>query len=181
MADPYPIHVRRKEARAWLEAHCPAEIDSPAADAVCQGRQHWPKYSGCADLAHALLEALGSTSSQLNRAPHWVDQVNVSRLRLWPGAIKRPGYAPLRAADLAGIDAGDVLIRWAKPDTTDAHVVCVVAAHGDGTISTAEYGQAPPTIGRLFTRQIVGEGRPFRVWLPLPIALAPPAALAPHS
>lgn len=170
-SEPYSVHEYRKRARAWLEAHAPADISSPRADDVCQGRQHYPNYSGCADLAHALLEALGSTSPKLNRAPTWRPGVNVSRLVSWPGAINRPGYEPLRASDLAGLDAGDVLIRWSKADTTDAHVVCVVAAHGDGTISTAEYGQAPPTIGRLFTRKTVGEGRPFRVWLPLPRAL----------
>lgn len=189
MTDSPLVHEYRKRAVAEIEAVCPAEIGSRQARAVCQGREHWHHYSGCADLYHYTLPRLGLRSPHINRddpatkANEWIVGVNVGRLVYWPGvavasfgavrARNNPAFGPLDIRGLE-VDGGDCLIRWSRPDTTDAHVVCVLARHDDdGTLSTAEFGQARPMVGRLFTRSIVpGPGqRPWRVWLPLPAIL----------
>lgn len=159
------VHEYRKRAVTFLESVTPARYDSPEAHRVCQRRQLMRGYSGCADLAHAMFEALGLRGYHVNRAPTWRVGWNVSLLASWPGVSRT-------TIDWGAVDGGDVLIQWARPDTTDAHVVCVLASHADGTLSTAEYGQAPPLIGRQCTRDRSGGKRPWQVWLPLGAVLA---------
>jgi hypothetical protein len=157
-------HVARKNAVSFLESTTPARYDSPEADRVGQRRQRDQHYSACADLAHAMYEALGLRSSHVNRAPSWRSGLNVSLLSTWPGVA-------LPEVDWTAVDGGDVLIRWSFANGTDAHVVCVMSPVIDGKINTAEYGQARPTIGRQFSRAVSGEGRPWQRWLPLPLVL----------
>ena len=163
MIDTSLDHEYRLRAVHLLESVVPADRSSDSAGLVCQGRQLARGYSGCADLAHYMYEALGLKSRQINRAPAWRCGQNVSLLAGWSVA-RRP------EPELLGVDGGDVLIRWSQIDTRDAHVVCVLAHCGD-TLSTAEYGQTPPQIGRLCARRVSGEGRPWRLWLPLPAVL----------
>lgn len=190
MTDSSLVHEYRLRAVAEIEAVCPAEIGTAKARAVCQGREHWHHYSGCADLYHYVLERLRLKNAHINRDDpatkdinEWVCGVNVGRLVYWPGVavasfgpVRPKNNPPFRDLDIRGldVDGGDCLIRWSKPDTTDAHVVCVMARHADGTLSTAEFGQARPIVGRLFQRTIVPgpRERPWKVWLPLPMILA---------
>jgi len=168
------LHEYRKRAVAILDRVTPADIKSWQCKEVCQGRyQSIKNYSGCADLAHYMYWELGLRHSRLNRddgaARRWKPGVNVGRIAYWLDArVIVPG-------DITGlsIDGGDVLIRWTKTDTSDAHVVCVTTEEPD-LVSTAEYGQARPGVGRIFTRQrkpLPGE-RPWQVWLPLGSVLA---------
>lgn len=162
MTEPEIVHEYRKRLVEVWESVTPAHIDSPEAQRVAQGRQHHT--STCADLAHYGYEEVGLRHRQINRAPHWRVGVNVSRLAWWPEVTR---IAPPR---LEGVMGGDVLIRWANPSATDAHVVCVLAHHElSGALSTAEYGQGRPMIGRLFTRLVEPEKgqRPWQRWLPL--------------
>lgn len=163
MTESAAAYAARKQAVHFLESCTPARYDSPEADRVGQRRQRWEHYSACADLAHAMFEALGLRSSHVNRAPSWRSGLNVSLLSKWEGVS-------LATIDWAAVDGGDVLIRW-TPGKGDEHVVCVMSPVIDGKINTAEYGQARPTIGRQFSRAIAGEGRPWQRWLPLPLAL----------
>lgn len=166
MTEPLDVTLARKRAVSFLEAVTPARYDSPEADRVGQRRQRWEQYSACGDLAHALYEHLGVRGQHVNRAPSWRVGRNVSLLADWPGVSTEE-------IDWTAVDGGDVLIRWSRADTTDAHVVCVMSpVTGDGRINTAEYGQARPTIGRQFLRSVVGEGRPWQRWLPLDRVLA---------
>jgi len=175
IAPPQTLIEARKRAVEFLEGVTPAVLGSPASWLVAQGRpEHNPTYSSCADLAHAMYEALGLKHRQINRDDpetiinEWRSGVNVARLASWPGVWH---VAPTTPEEWQTVDGGDVLIRWARPDTRDAHVVCVIANHGS-TLSTAEYGQARPGIGRLFERRIWGhEGRPWQRWLPLSYVL----------
>jgi hypothetical protein len=176
MVDSPLVHRYRKQAVAYLESVTPAEAGSSQDLAVCQGRtQQIKSYSGCADLAHAMYEALGLQHRRLNRAPAWRSRLNVSLLAGWSGATRpaRPG--------LPGADGGDVLIRWSpkavadrlgKIYTWDAHIVCVMARDGE-QLATAEFGQRLPLIGRQFVRPVVPakSERPWQVWLPLPAVL----------
>ena len=163
---PLDIGVARAQAASFLETVTPARYDSPEADVVGQRRQRVQTYSACADLAHAMFEALGQTAHpHVNRAPGWRCGKNISLLATWPGALRR--------VDWLDVDAGDVLVRWRREDTTDAHVVCVLAPAAGGAVRTAEYGQARPTIGRTFSR-VITEGRPWQIWLPLPVWLGGP-------
>lgn len=96
-------------------------------------------YSSCGDLAHWLLYRLGCRSRYVNRKEHqgWVPGVNVSRL------------AYCAVADAATDDdryfAGDVLIGWSRPDTTDAHVAIALEHReiepGRWLLVSGEYGQ----------------------------------------
>ena len=169
------IHIYRIRAARWLEAYgpCPSK-DHPNADLVCQGRQQSPKYSGCADLAHALdTDGLNLRHKQYNRAPNWKPQVNVARLAYWKGvaltAADFPAERDWRRLLAERIDAGDIIIRRSSNCLRRAeHVECVIARHAEGDYSTAEYGQAAPEIGRLFTRNVYRGTRAIRWWLPLP-------------
>ena len=168
----------QKRAVAILETLTPARLGDRNDQTVTQGRSAWPKYSGCADLAHCMYELLGLKHPKINRAPNWQSGLNVTLLDTWYGAA-RP--APSAAEEWAQVDGGDVLIRWSsralakrlgKPYTWDAHVVCVMANLGD-QLATAEFGQEAPLVGRQFLRSVVpphGE-RPWQRWLPLAAVL----------
>lgn len=163
----------RKRAVEILESVTPGSIGDSRVAAVCQGRERSKRYSGCADLAHYLYWELGLRGHNVNREDsgngrRWRVGLNVSLLAGWPGVAR---HAP---ENLEGVDGGDVLICWSTPEAHDEHVVCVLAEHPDGTISTAEYGQSAPKVGRLFTRAKAPRRptRPWRIWLPLGSVLA---------
>ena len=136
---------RQKLAALLLDWACESGTvaqDSPRYQAVVEGRTH-SEYSSCADLAHWLLFRLGVRLPWVNRNEHlgWRNTVNISRL------VTHSGFWTGQE-----LDAGDILIianNW--PMGKDAHAVCVVASHGDGWLSTAEYGQPG---GALKSRQI---------------------------
>lgn len=145
MIEPVDLSQIRKLALAWLEHACNGEHGRPEKgdavyDAVTEHRDIGKTYSSCGDLAHWLLFRLGVRSPWINRAEFggWRVGANISRLA-W-SAIARPA----RPAD--HYEAGDVLIIWSKPDTTDSHAL-VVREHltvgpPQGTvIRSADYGQ----------------------------------------
>lgn len=142
----------RDLAARWLTHVCGGSSGRSEQDPVYRrvtenrddGRPHG--YSSCGDLAHAMYQFLGVTAPWLNRAPHWTSGANVSRLAF--GA-----YAKTDADDYAlwaqpvppdgrPYGAGDVLVVWSRPDTKDAHVMCVLEHRSDaGVLTCAEYGQ----------------------------------------
>ena len=130
-----------------------AETD-PVYQEVTEGRdtgQYRAFYSSCGDLAHWLYARLGVRSKWCNRAElgHYRVGMNVSNL-----AYHECARVPANDALFA---QGDVLIIWARPDTTDSHVI-VVLDHQPPFIYTGEYGQPG---GALKTRQLNGiTGRP---------------------
>lgn len=140
---------RQKLAALLLDWACTdaSDIHSPRYRVITEGRRYdlcTPPSSSCADLAHWLLYRLGVRLPWLNRSEHlgWRASVNVSRLATHSGHIRLE--EPL--------DAGDILIACNHPQGFDAHVICIVADHGNGWYSTAEYGQPG---GALRSRQIV--------------------------
>lgn len=167
----------QKRAARFLEKVTPARIGS-AACAIVAKRRHErnPRYSACADLAHAMYEALGLSHEAINRDDpstvynEWRMGLNVSLLAWWQDVARDP---PRTIEAWDAVDGGDVLICWGHPSGKDAHVVCVIANHGDGTLSTAEYGQGRPTVGRLKVQTFEGSARrPWKKWLPLADVLA---------
>lgn len=173
MIEPYKVHEYRKRlVEAW-ESVTPASMYSQEALDVCQGRQHYRGYSSCADLAHFGYHYIGLRSPHINRTDgkqEWQPGVNVSRLAYWEDVCYTRRAGKFLQPDWSQVDGGDVLIRWSDAQGLNAHVVCVLAVDVEnGSISTAEYGQRAPEIGRLQWRSIVpGAGeRPWQVWLPL--------------
>jgi hypothetical protein len=159
--------MRAKIVAFWLSV-TPAKLNSKAADLVCERRQYCKGYSGCADLAHAGYAHLGLSGEHVNRAPTWRIGKNVSLLSHWVGVTLPP------PENLMSVLPGDILIRWSRSDTTDAHVVCVCSPPSAGVIETCEWGQTAPEIGRRFQRlvQPLRSQRPWKAWLPLPLVIA---------
>lgn len=120
-------------------------------------------YSSCGDLAHWLLYRLGCRSRFINRKEHqgWAHGMNVSRL------------AFCNAAEDASPDdlyeAGDILVIWSKPDTTDAHVMVALSHRqiepGLWLLTSGEYGQPGGAIREHVVRQplVVGKRTIHRV------------------
>jgi hypothetical protein len=165
----------RTRAAEVLQSVCPADIDSPSAQRVCQGRQFWkgpPPYSGCADLAHFLYHELGLRHPNINREDfstkekEWRIGKNVSLLASWHGVAQdvppEGGYPTFLQ--------GDVIIRWNLPSTKDAHVQCILASY-NGSYDIAHYGQAKPLIGKVGYVQNITRGKRVHKWLPLEMVL----------
>ncbi len=167
----------RARAVEILKSVCPAQIDSEAAQRVCQGRQLWkgpPPYSGCADLAHFLYRELGCFSPHVNREDlstpqkEWRIGLNVNLLAEWPGVAQ--DVPPTKTIEPSLVGAGDVIIRWNLPSTKDAHVQCILASY-DGMVDIAHYGQARPQVGRIAYCQNLSRGKRVHKWLPLELVL----------
>lgn len=159
----------QKRAVAFLESVVPADLNSEACQLVCQGRQKYKRYSGCADLAYAMYESLGLTHKNINRdiistpQNEWIIGLNVSLLTSWKG-VAQPfsGYE--------AIDGGDVLVCWSKADATDSHVACVEVCDPDNNYMVcAEYGQQTPQVGRrkLYKIPEVNRKKPWKIHIPL--------------
>lgn len=140
---------RQKLSALLLEWACTnaESIHSDRYRVITEGRRYdlcTPPSSSCADLAHWLLYRLGVRLPWINRKEHlgWRAQVNVSRLATHSGHVRLD--EPL--------DAGDIAIVCNHPLGFDAHVICIVADHGNGWYSTAEYGQPG---GELKSRQVL--------------------------
>jgi hypothetical protein len=143
--------LMQKTAVSLLEYACNGSkgrphLGDPVYEAVTERRQiNAPKYSSCGDLAHWLLYRLGVRLSLVNRKEHlgWKQGLNVSRLAF--------SKLTLSVTDQSSFQPGDIIIIWNRPDTTDAHVVCVIDEREDSLL-TAEYGQPG---GALRTRSLM--------------------------
>jgi hypothetical protein len=137
------ISEYRDHAARWLRWACGPGSGYAESHVVYQkvteGRDGppWPnKYSSCADLAHGLYEQLGV------RLP-WVNREALGGFR-YGANISLLAYSPVARAPKQGerFEAGDTLIVWDKPDTSDAHAIAVLDEFPEqGVILTAEYGQ----------------------------------------
>lgn len=135
----------REAARTWCEFAVDGERGRTANDPVyrwiVEGRDRGPAYSSCADLAHWLLYRLGVRSTFVNRTEHngWRPKVNVTRLCARPIGTSPVARRPVAREALL---TGDVIIAWARPDTTDAHVM-VVDTYDGQELRTWDAGQGP--------------------------------------
>lgn len=118
-------------------------VGDPGYRLVTECRE-WPGYSSCADNGHWLLFRVGIRCLFVNRAENkgWKVGANVSALAFAP--VAQVCHHTDRYA------AGDIVIIWNRPDTEDAHVMCVVAHEGD-VLTVSEYGQPG---GHLATRTL---------------------------
>ncbi len=148
---------RQKLAADWLERATgdrvrQVRVTDPIYQAVVEGRDKPTKgYSSCGDLAHWLLYRLGVRTPWVNREEHlgWQGGKNVSKL-CWPPAPVKDPTPELQ------LEAGDICVIWSKPDTTDAHVICVLEhERGSRVLCIAEYGQRRS----LNTNEIGGHAR----------------------
>jgi hypothetical protein len=143
------LHRLRLLAVRWCEYACNGskgrpEHGDPVYDWVTEWRDGGDWYSSCADLAHWVLYRIGVRSSWINRQEHngFVVGAGVSRL-CW----KAPAFSPSGSESLL---AGDIVVTWAKPDTSDAHVSVVIEHEREaGRLLSADYGQPG---GKLRTR-----------------------------
>jgi hypothetical protein len=127
-------------------------------------------YSSCGDLAHWLLYRLGCRSRFVNRKEHqgWAAGMNVSRLAFCHVAEDPSPNDRYRA--------GDILIIWSKPDTTDAHVMVALDHRelepGITVLTSAEYGQPGGAVREHVIKQplVVGKRTIHRI-LRLPTVL----------
>lgn len=180
-----PESDTRDMARKLLEFAGAGPVGRPQTDpaylAITEGREAKGTHYGtsCGELPHWLLFRLGVRSAFINRneAHGWRPGVNIAALAFAPMVkVCTPGdqYRP-----------GDVVFIWEKPDTTDAHAMCVIE-HDTSTqvLLVAEYGQPG---GHLATHQLklgtdMAAGRPrsalfcggraLQRWVPLTAALA---------
>ncbi len=182
LGDPIDESLARNLAKQLLTYACNGDKCRPEKgdhvyDAVTENRDCGPKYSSCGDLGHWLLYRLGVRLGMVNRQENlgWGMGKNVSKLAWCP-------YSKVPTHDDA-FDCGDIIIIWSKPDSTDAHVMCVLEDHEiDGTreIVTANYGQPG---GKILTskvayskfgnteRMLIGQ-RTIQRWIPLMNVLA---------
>src|SRR5690348_5594135 len=103
-------------------------------------------YSGCGDLANAMLFALGMRDSRyVNREENHSYMIgwNVTKLDALAKRSRDYKRKPITEQDVAALQPGDVTIVWNRPDTTDAHVAVVRRAE-PGRVHTADYGQGAP-------------------------------------
>jgi hypothetical protein len=135
----------RDAAKAWCEFATRGVggrlANDPVYRWITEGRDKGPTYSSCADLGHWLLYRLGVRCAFINRTEHngWRPVVNVARL------CARPlGSCPVARRPHPGeaLLTGDIIISWARPDSSDAHVM-VVNDLDDLTLRTWDLGQGP--------------------------------------
>lgn len=132
------------------------KVNDPVYRMVTEGRDPGPVYSSCGDLAHWLLYTLGCRHQCINRKEHLGYMIgrNVSRLANVAEAVK-----PTTAEEYAALDLqpGDILIKWTRPDTRDAHVFVFDRLDGD-KLHSWDYGQA--TTNRATWHKSMLEARP---------------------
>lgn len=137
----------REKARAFCDDAIPGgsvRLRDPRYREVTERRDPGPGYSSCGDLAHALLEHLGVRERWVNRASvngRFAWGMNINRLARRPIGSAAGG---LSRAYITGetLQTGDIVIVWARQDTTDAHVF-VVDSHAGGVVTSWDYGQGP--------------------------------------
>lgn len=126
---------------------------------VTEGRHVLANYSGCGDLANALLYALGMRDSRyVNRKENGAYRIgfNVAVLDSLARQLRDYAKQPLTRADVAALQPGDITIVWNRVDTSDAHVAVVRAAPDEALaeLLTADYGQGAPLDGKQCAREV---------------------------
>jgi hypothetical protein len=175
------IAAYRLLARVLVNHACGGSAGRPESDPVyrddvTEGRDAGAMqraYSSCGDLAHWLLYRLGVRESWINRREHyrgWRAGENIAAFCWRPCPSRRPHVAER-------FGAGDVLVIYSQPDSSDAHALVVLEHEGDYILS-GDYGQPG---GALRRRRLSGQdlgGRTIQHVLTLPMALtgglAPP-------
>jgi hypothetical protein len=133
-------------------------------------------YSSCGDLVHGLWFHVGCRSNWVNRKANGTYKVgqNISKICYTLPNLGRRTLCPTSL-----ILAGDAMIIWERPDTTDAHTfVCLDHDPGAGILLSADFGQPGGAlrrrklvwerIGGIDVAFLVGKTKKrVRVWAPL--------------
>ncbi len=148
-----PLNVRGSDLIASFLAFACRDLKgwaqkAPAFEIVTEGRQS-PKYSSCADLAHALLFWLGVRATWVNRKEchGWRSGLGVQLIcarGAGGGNSVARTWTPKKPFDLA---VGDILVVNSFTPTTTHVEVVREAWSGGPVLNTADYGQFDSKLG----------------------------------
>lgn len=168
--------VTEDELRAFAARFCnivtdgdnARRLNDPKYQIVCEGRDPGPTYSSCADLGHALLEAIGCRETFVNRRsllnptlghPGFRGKPSVNLLiakgvgtNVFAEAVA--ASVTERRAMLKTLKPGDICVTWTG-NGSNAHV-CVFESYDGAQIRTWDMGQGamPKDLWKKFPNQV---------------------------